>query len=43
VHFEVRHKHGCERVEGLILPENYCERFYERKSKLAAAIKGAEA
>jgi hypothetical protein len=39
VHFQVLHKHGCERVAGLILPENYCERFFERKSKLAEAIK----
>jgi hypothetical protein len=31
VHFEVLHYHGCERVTGVILPGDYCKRFFKRK------------
>lgn len=40
VHFEVLHHHGCERVLGVILPGDYCERFFKRKARMASAMKG---
>ena len=27
-HFEVLHHHGCEKVSGVILPGDYCKRFF---------------
>lgn len=38
-HFQVLHKNGCERVKGFIRPGDYCERFFNRKSKLAETMK----
>jgi len=38
-HFEVLKTHGCERVEGTILPGDYCERFFDKKSRIAEAMK----
>jgi hypothetical protein len=33
-HFEVLHKLGCERVIGTIRAGDYCERFFNRKTRM---------
>jgi hypothetical protein len=38
-HFEVLHHHGCERVQGTILPGDYCERFFLPISRIASKLK----
>lgn len=39
-HFEVLHKFGCERVKGTIHPGDFCERFFNPKSRLAKKLRG---
>jgi hypothetical protein len=40
-HFEVLHAHGCERVQGVILPADYCERFFLPIHKMKHAARNS--